>query len=231
MSSVRYESNEGVATITLDDGKVNALSFELLADVQGALDQALADECAVILTGREGRFSGGFDLPTLTAGGDSTRNLLRAGFELSYRLLSFPFPVVIACTGHAYAMGSFLLLSGDYRFGVADGGHRITANEVAIGMTMPRGAIEVCRQRLRKSAFDRAVICAEVFSHESAIKAGFLDAVVPADELAAAALAKATEMRGLNMRAHAETKARCREDMLVRLRTAIEADDQELAGL
>ena len=231
MSSVSYEHSEGVATITLDDGKVNALSFELLADVQGALDQALADEAAVVLTGREGRFSGGFDLPTLTSGGDNTRNLLRAGFELSYRLLSFSFPVVIACSGHAYAMGSFLLLSGDYRLGIAGGGHRITANEVAIGMTMPRGAIEVSRQRLTRAAFDRAVILAEVFSHDAAVDAGFLDAVVPADELLTAASAKATELRGLNMRAHAETKARCRADMLESLRAAIEADDQELAGL
>ena len=88
--------------------------------------------------------------------------MLRAGFELAERMLSFPMPVVIACTGHAVAMGVFLVLSGDYRIGVA-GRYKITANEVAIGLTLPRAAIEICRQRLTPAHFSRATVLAEVF--------------------------------------------------------------------
>src|SRR6185312_6230463 len=112
--------------------------------------------------GRAGVFSAGFDLKVLRAGGPNARTMLRAGFELAERMLSFPMPVVIACTGHAVAMGVFLVLSGDYRIGVA-GRYKITANEVAIGITLPRAAIEICRQRLTPAHFSRATVPAEVF--------------------------------------------------------------------
>src|SRR5262245_19434325 len=112
----RYESAANVATITLDDGKVNALSLAMLAELNAALDQAEAAKAAVVLAGWEGRFSGGFDLGVFR-GGDPADGIkmLREGFTLSHRLLSFSTPVVAACTGHAIAMGAFLLLSADYR--------------------------------------------------------------------------------------------------------------------
>jgi hypothetical protein len=117
-----------------------------------------ADGAVVVLAGRPGRFSGGFDLPTLTAFTPASADLLKAGFDLSYRLLSFPRPVVIACTGHAIAMGSFLVLSADHRIGISDGGHKIGATEVAIGMAMPWAAVEILRQRLTRAAFDRSAL-------------------------------------------------------------------------
>ena len=89
--------------------------------------------------------------------------MLEAGFALAQRILSFPTPVVIAVPGHAIAMGVFLVLCGDYRVG-ADGPYRITANEVAIGLTMPRAAVEICRQRLAPAHFTRAVGLAEVYA-------------------------------------------------------------------
>src|SRR5215468_1327693 len=141
-----YTLADGVATITMDDGKVNALSPHMLGELNAALDQAEADEAAVVLTGRSGVFSAGFDLTVLRA---------------------FPAPVLAACSGHAVAMGAFLLLAADYRIGVA-GPFRITANEVAIGVTMPQAAIELCQARLAPAAFSRAVMLAEVFSPEDA---------------------------------------------------------------
>src|SRR5829696_8970992 len=109
---VRYDVADGVATLTMDDGKVNALSPAMLVAVNGALDRAADDEAVVVLTGREGMFSAGFHLPTLRAGGPDAIGMIRGGFALAARLLSFPRPVVIASTGHAVAMASFLLLSG-----------------------------------------------------------------------------------------------------------------------
>src|SRR5262245_31356964 len=103
----------------MDDGKVNALSPPMLGELAGALDRAAADRAAVLLTGREAVFSAGFDLPTLRVGGAESVAMVRAGFELAARLLAFPTPVTIACTGHAVAMGALLLLSGDYRVGAA----------------------------------------------------------------------------------------------------------------
>src|SRR5580693_1234203 len=126
--------DNSIATITLDDGKVNVLSPDMLDQVNTALDEA-ADAAVVVLTGRPGVFSAGFDLRVLQARDEAADRMIRGGFELAARLLTFPAPVLIACTGHAIAMGSFLLLSADYRIG-AEGAYKITANEVAIGMSI-----------------------------------------------------------------------------------------------
>jgi enoyl-CoA hydratase len=224
---VTYRLGDSTATITMDDGKVNALSLTMLTELDAAFDQAAADGAVVVLTGREGIFSAGFDLGVLRAGGEDALAMLRAGFELSARLLSFPTPVVITCTGHAIAMGVFLLLSGDYRVGAA-GSHKITANEVAIGLTMPLAAVEICRQRLAPAAFNRAVILAEVFSPDDALAAGFLDRVVPSTAVHDVARSAATELSKLDMPAHAATKLRARTEALEAIRAAIAADDAAL---
>jgi enoyl-CoA hydratase len=224
---VTYELDGGIATITLDDGKANVLSLSTLAAIGSALDRAEADSAVVVLTGRDGLFSAGFDLAVLNAGGTDALDMLRAGFELAARILAFPMPVVIACTGHAIAMGVFLLLSGDYRVGAA-GPYKITANEVAIGLTMPRAAVEICRQRLTPAHFTRAVALAEIFTPADAIDAGFLDCVVPAAELHDVARTTAELLATLDMDAHAASKLRARNTALQAIWVAIEADDSEL---
>jgi enoyl-CoA hydratase len=223
-----YELQDGVATIAMDDGKVNVLSNEMLAEVNGALDRAVADRAVVILTGRPGIFSAGFNLPVLQAGGPDARAMLNSGFELAERLLSFPTPVVIACPGHAIAMAAFLLLSGDYRIGTA-GPYRIVANEVAIGLTMPKTAIELCRQRLTPAHFVRAVTLSEVYSPDGAIAAGFLDQVAPPDGLDEAAHEVASRLATLVPEAYTVTKRRAMHDTLAAVHAALEADAQEFA--
>jgi enoyl-CoA hydratase len=230
-SSVSSTIADGTATITLDDGKANALRPETLSAIHAALDEAEAAEAVVVLTGRDGIFSAGFDLDIIRAGGEGTASLVRGGMELALRLLSFPAPVVVACSGHAMAMGSFLLLAGDYRLGVADSGHRISANEVAIGMTMPQAAIEICLQRLTPAGYNRAILLADVFTGDGAVAAGFLDTTVPAGSLADAAAERAAAFAGLSRRAHTESKLRLRQAMLDRLAAAIEADDVYLRSL
>jgi enoyl-CoA hydratase len=228
-SIVTYRFEAPLAIVEMDDGKVNALSTEMLGQLNAALDRAEGDEAVVVLLGRAGRFSGGFDLNVLRAGGQPAIDMLRAGFELSERLLSFPTPIVIACTGHAIAMGLFLLLSGDYRVG-ASGSYKLTANEVAIGLAMPQSAVEICRQRLTPAAFNRAVILAEVFAPTDAVDAGILDRLVEPTELRETALDVAGQLATLDMAAHAATKRRARASALTALRAAIEADDAAMRG-
>ena len=222
---VTYQIDGSVATATLDDGKVNVLSVPMLAEINAALDQAEADRAVVVLSGRPGVFSAGFDLATLRGGGPDAATMLRAGFDLAERMLSFPRPVVIACTGHAIAMAVFVLLSGDYRIGAA-GPYKIQANEVAIGLPMPLTAVEISRQRLTPAAFNRAVILAEPFApDDDAVNAGFLDRVVPADELAAVAHGTAETLTALDIDAHAATKQRARDPALRAIRAGMETDD------
>lgn len=219
MSRVNYEFDGTIATITMDDGKVNALSPDMQAEIMAALDKAEADAATVILTGNQKVLSAGFDLKIISTPGPESTAMLRGGFELSMRLLSFPYPVVIACSGHAMAMGFFLLLSGDYRIGI-DAPVKLVANEVAIGMPMPWAAIEVTRHRLTKNAAQRMLDLAEPVAPADAVAAGVLDLVVAPDELMPAAREAAERFAALNMNAHKITKERVRGDMLAAIRKA-----------
>ena len=225
---VTYQLNDSVATITMDDGKVNVMSVAMLSALNDALDIAAADRAVVVMTGRPGVFSGGFDLNVLRAGGSDGQKMVRMGFELAHRMLSFPTPIVVACNGHAIAMGVFLVLAADYRIG-ADGPFKIGANEVAIGITMPHFGIEICRQRLAPAHFNRAVTFSEMFSPADAVPAGFLDRVVPAADLHNEAQKIAASLTKLNMTVHAASKLRARDQALKAIRTAIAAD-ADLAG-
>jgi enoyl-CoA hydratase len=227
---VQYELKDGIAAITLDDGKANVLSLDMLSEINAALDRAAADNAAVLLCGRTGTFSGGFHLPTMMGGGINAVNMLRAGFELSHRLLSFRSPVVAACTGHALAMGAFLLLSVDYRVG-ADGAFKVGANEVAIGLSMPRFGVEICRQRLSPAHWHRAVINAEIYTPAASVVAGFLDRVVPQESVIEEARAELQKLAKYSRSVHTATKLRLRESTLAAIRDAIEKDDVEFRGL
>lgn len=222
---VKFRMEGPVAVVTMDDGKVNALSPAMLDAIGGVLDaaEAEAEADAVVLAGREDRFSAGFDLTVLSAGGGDAIAMLRGGFELSARLLSFPKPVVVACTGHALAMGAFLLLSADYRVGPR-GPYRFAANEVAIGLTMPLPALALLAHRLDPSAFTRAAVLAESFTAEQAVEAGFLDRIVAPGEVVVAACETAARLTTLNAEAHAQTKLRARVHVLEDVRRGIVAD-------
>jgi enoyl-CoA hydratase len=220
---VSYEHSEGISTITMDDGKVNAMSVTMMQEINAALDQAEEHGSVVILTGREGVFSAGFDLAVFKQGMEPLMEMLRVGARLTERLLSFPFPVVAACNGHGIAMGSFLLMSTDVRIGV-DGPFRIGMNEVAIGMTLPYFAVEIARQRLTPAYFNRGAILAEMYSPKEAVDPGFLDRVVAADQLMVTARETAVALSKLDMPAHAATKLRVRGTALEALRRAISSE-------
>jgi enoyl-CoA hydratase len=225
---VVYSLQDGVATLTLTNGKVNAVSPELIASFNRALDQAEQAGAVVIVTGQPGILSGGYDLKVMLSGPQNALDLVAAGSTLARRMLAHPQPVIVACPGHAVAKGAFLLLSADYRIGV-EGAFNIGLNEVKIGMTMHHVGIALARDRLTPPAFQRAVINAEMFNPQGALEAGFLDRVVPAEQLLAAAGEMAQQLKGLNMTAHKNTKRKARKGLLDALDAAIEVD--KLVGL
>lgn len=222
---VSYHFSDGIARLGLNNGKVNAISPDLITAFHAALDQAEQDSAVVVIHGSPGILSGGYDLKVMATSPEAARGLVAAGSKLSLRLLSHPFPVVAMCTGHAIAKGAFLLLSSDYRIG-ADGPFKIGLNEVTIGMTMHHVGIELSRARLSNSAFSRSVINAELYAPHQAVEAGFLDRVVPAEDLDAEAMAMAAELTKLNMTAHRNTKLKSRKALLELLDWAIEEDQK-----
>jgi enoyl-CoA hydratase len=223
---VTYAREGRIATITMDDGKANVFSFPMLEGLHAAFDQAEQDEAVMVVTGRPGYFSAGFDLKVFSNTPERSAELVALGARLAERMLAFPTPVVVACSGHAYPAGAFLLLSGDARIGV-EGPYRIGLNEVRIGLILPWFAIELARHRLHPAAYDRTVVNATMFDPEAAISAGFLDQVVSADDLLPTALAVAADLAELDPRAHAVTKLRARAQVLTAVREAI---DSELSG-
>jgi enoyl-CoA hydratase/carnithine racemase len=220
---VTYTLAGDVASIVMDDGKANALSIAMLAELHAAFDRAESDGAVVVLAGRDGRFTGGFHLPTLRARGEEAGTMLRSGFDLAVRILTFPMPVVVACTGHAVAQGAILLCSADERIGAA-GPYTITLNEAAIGLVVARSMIEIGRHRLNPSHVHRVFTLAEAYSPDRAVEAGFLDRVVPPDDVLAVALDAARGYASLDRKAHGATKARVQEDMLRRLRVLIDEE-------
>jgi enoyl-CoA hydratase len=224
---ISYHLEDGIATLTLSNGKVNAISPDVITAFNAALDQAVTDRAVVIITGQPGILSGGYDLKVMTSGPKEAVALVTSGSTLARRLLSHPFPVIVACPGHAVAKGAFLLLSADYRIGV-EGPFSIGLNEVQIGMTMHHAGIEIARDRLSKAALQRSVVNGEMFNPQTAVTAGFLDVVVEAEELQSAALAAARQLKKINMTAHKNTKLKVRKSLLEALDNAIILDQEHL---
>lgn len=222
---VGYELEDRVASIAIDDGKVNALSIPTLEAIHAALDRAEADEAVVVLTGREKYLSAGFDLKVFQEEPERIVEMLTMGARLCERVLAFPTPVVVACSGHAIAAGSFLPLAADVRIGV-DGPFKLGLNEVQIGLTVPLFVVELARQRLAPVHFNRALITAAMYDPHEAVAAGFLDQVVSAKELRGTSLDIARQLATLDPVAHRATKERVRAGALAAVRAAIDTELQ-----
>ena len=220
---VSYAFADGVATLTMDDGKANAIGPAMQAALNAALDRAEADQAIVVLTGRAGVFSGGFDLSVFKAGDPQVMfQMLTGGAQLAQRLLSYPHPVVAACSGHAMAMGLFLLQCADVRIGL-NAGATLQANEVLIGMTLPYFALEVIRQRVAVP-HQHLVGTASAYMGDAAVRAGLLDEAVAPEALAAAVQAQLDRLKKADPASFTATKQRLRADVLAVLGPAIEKD-------
>ena len=219
---VSYEVKDGVARITLDDGKVNVMSAAMLGDISAAFERAASEaEIAVLRSGRPGIFSAGFDLKVF-ASGDAAKSLemVRAGAELALQVMAFPRPVIGVMEGHAYPMGTFLLLGCDVRLG-AEGPHRMGLNEVAIGIAPPSFAIELARSRLHPAWLSRTVTLGEMYEPADALTAGLLDRVVAPDMIDAALDKTIAALRTIHKPSHATAKSRLRQATMDAMRAGI----------
>jgi enoyl-CoA hydratase len=207
----------------MDDGKANAINFAMLAALGAALDEAEAGARAIVLAGREGRFSGGFDLGAFASlGAEGVYSLLDGGAELLLRLYGGPLPVVAACTGHAIAMGVFILHACDTRVG-ASGAFKIGANEAVTGMNLPAFALELSRDRLSPAHLTRAMVQGFIYDPAGAVEAGYLDMVAPPDQVEAVALGIAGQLAALPGASYAWNKQALRRPTLDRIRASLGA--------
>lgn len=218
MSSIVSLASEGdVCVVTLDDGKVNPFSFDMIAQIEDCLDRVPTDRGALLIAGRPGVLSAGFDLGVVRGGSnDRLLQLVEHGVNLLLRIAQFPRPVVIECGGHGVALGAFLLLVADWRVGAA-GDFRIGLNEVRNGLPLPSCFRSIARSRIPTNWFDRAFLHAELFSPEAAIAPGFLDEVVEASALRRTAMAQAARLAELPHPAYLVAKERDRKPLAERV--------------
>ena len=224
-----YRLDGDVAVITHDDGKANVVGPATLDALHTAFERAAGEARAIVLTGREGRFSAGFDLSVMTESEEAMRSLVADGAELLCTMYEHPLPIISASTGHALAMGALFLLASDIRVG-ADGPFKVGLTEVAIGMPLPIFVIELARDRLSSAQLTRATLGAEVYDPTGAVEAGYLDRVVPAPQLMDAALDEARLLGGYRSGAFARSKRLARTAVVERIRATTAADVATLSG-
>ena len=131
-----------VAVVAVDDGADNTLDIDIINSPLSAFGTAQEQARAVVLTGRPGCYSAGLDIETLRSGGEAASDLLHGGTELILRLVEFPRPVVIACTGHALGAAAVSLLCCDVRIG--------SAGTTRSAWT---GCLSACRCRIWRSSW------------------------------------------------------------------------------
>jgi enoyl-CoA hydratase len=216
----------GVLVCHIDDGKANALSTDIIGAVSASVDEAEADDSitSIVLHGREGKFSAGFDLNVMRSGDVAAMsNLVSDGGDLVRRLYGAKVPVVAACTGHALAAGALILLGCDVRV-AADIECKIGLNEVAIGMVLPDWAFTIAVDRLSNRHLQRSVATARITNAADAVDVGYVDEIVAVDQVLEVAVARAAEMAALDGRAYAGTVKKLRGGVLAAMESEIAAD-------
>ena len=210
-----------VSIITLNDGKANVFSPEMSSTVSNLLDQVPGDKGSLVITGRTGIFSAGFDLKIISSGdADAVAAMVKTGFTLLARIYNFPRPVIAACSGHSVALGAFLLCCADYRLG-AKGQFIVQANETRNNMSIPTPILEISKSRISKTHWYRAILNAEAYPVEKAIEPGYLDEVTEPDNLMIRAMEVANDLASLGHPHYKLTKDLDQKETLKRIHDAI----------
>ena len=214
-------SKDDISIITLDDGKANVFSPKMIQDINQCLDKVPTESGALIITGREGMFSAGFDLKIISAGDiQATMDMSLSGFKLLSRIFAFPRPILAACSGHGIALGTFLLCCCDYRVGVK-GDFMIGANEMRTNMVIPIPILELISHRVSASHKYRAILGAEMYSIESGLEAGLIDEVVDPENLMETAMLKAKDLATMGHPSYTLTKELLIREPLQKINNAI----------
>lgn len=215
-----YRKHDNIALLHFDDGKANAVSHDFIKEMNDGLDQAQAECDAVVIMGREGKFSAGFDLSEFQKGPEATLSLVNAGGKMLNRIFTLDMPVIAASTGHAIAAGCFLLLACDVRIGF-EGKFKIGANESALGMALPKFASELVEYRIPRNEIDAAVLQAKMYSPTEAVGAGYLDEIVAPEQLKDRAFEIASQLAAFPGKGYAQNKKILRSDVAERIAASL----------
>ena len=226
IATLKKEGN--VSIITLDDGKANVFSPEMSQQIDECLDQVATEEGCLVITGKEGMFSGGLDLKIIQSGDiERIQEMSSKAFKLLARIFSFPRPVIAACSGHAVALGTFLLCCCDYRIGIK-GDYMLGANEMRTNMVIPTPILELIKFRVNDSHKYRAVLGAEMYNYNQAQEIGLIDDVVDIDNLMNAAKEKAKDLATMGHPSYTMTKELFIAEPMAKINEALKEHEKDV---
>jgi enoyl-CoA hydratase/carnithine racemase len=224
MSLVEVEDRDGVAVVTMNRPKANAFSPELVSGLSEAISAASGARALLLASAVPGMFSAGWDLPYLIDRNRGEMETFVAGYcALVRQVFVFGPPVVVALPGHAIAGGLILAMAADERITV-EGKARFGLSEVVLGVSVPACLMEPFRHALGPRWMERLAVTGENVTVERALGIGLVDAVVPPERLADAALDRARALAALSPRAHAAIKQRSRAAAVARFDEALDHD-------
>lgn len=218
--TITREVDGGISVVTLDDGKVNTFDADRFGALDGVLDEC-ADDAAVVLCGRDGVFSAGLDLATLSASVDALLELAVALTRTTMRLWTEPRPVVAAVTGHAIAAGTILALACDHAIAAA-GDYRWGLNETAIGLVLPQWVVALARSNVRADRLEGLLLPGRLVTADEARAVGFADEIAPADAVRDRAIAHARALTELPRATYAANKRALRSEAAEAAMTELE---------
>lgn len=185
MQYLKLSLDEGVATVVIGKGKVNALDAKLVEELRTLFQELETDEQArsVLLTGRGKFFSFGFDIPSFLSYSQEAFEIFLALFtDLYSYLYLYPKPVVIAINGHAIAGGCMLALACDARL-MTSGRAKISLNEITFGASVFAGSVEMLRACVGHRNAEKILLSGDMYVAEEALRLGLIDQVVARDRL------------------------------------------------
>ena len=227
MTISRSVDDHGVATLTMDDGKVNAFDLDFFHRLDAAFDEC-ADDAAIVITGKPGMFSAGLNMKTMaTLDDDGMTDLLVQFGRTMLRVWLEPRPVVAAAGGHAIAGGTILAMTCDHAV-AAEGDFRWGLTETTIGFPLPSWIIAIARGNVANHRVDDLLLPGRMVGPAEAVEVGFADETVAADGVIDAALVRAHHLAALPRRTYAETKRRLRGGAAA---TALDGVQADIRGL
>lgn len=214
MTKMTCSCENRIATITLDDGKMNVMNWEFFTELNESLERAVSDGAgAIIFTSRPGIFSAGLDLKLLPT--QSVTEQLRFQREFAKTMLKlylFPIPTIAAYVGHSVAGGAILSYACD-RLVMGDGPYVLQINEVANKMLLPSWITLICRSSIPQGYWKEALLHSRAYSPREALDRGIVDQLVPeGEDVLEAARAVATDFLKLDGSAYGSSKACLRKE-------------------
>ena len=218
-----------VHELRLNRPPVNALSPDLLRFLADEVRRSpMQGARALVLSGREGMFSAGLDVPVLIElDQEELGRALAAFFDAIGSLAASAVPVAAAITGHSPAGGAVLSLCCDWRV-MSEGDYTIGLSEVRIGIPVPRVVADLATRAVGRRVGEALCVSGRLLNPVEALEAGFVDELAPGGGVVTAARRWCERIIEAPGKALAETRSVLRRDLIESIQNHSQKDVSRL---